>query len=54
MTGRNVMTENAIDAQSEALEPRELSSEELDAVSGGYYFGAAFIFARALREAMPY
>jgi hypothetical protein len=49
------MTENAINAQSEALELRELSSEELDAVSGGYYeFMAAFIFARALREAMPY
>jgi hypothetical protein len=29
------MTGNAI--KSEALEPRDLSSEELDAVSGGFY-----------------
>jgi hypothetical protein len=29
------MTRNAINAKSEALEPRKLSSEELDAVSGG-------------------
>jgi hypothetical protein len=29
------MTRNAIDAKSEALEPHELSPEELDAVSGG-------------------
>jgi hypothetical protein len=29
------MTGNAINAKSEALEPHELSSEELDAVSGG-------------------
>jgi hypothetical protein len=28
------MTGNAINAKSEALEPHELSSEELDAVSG--------------------
>jgi hypothetical protein len=34
MTGRNVMTENATDAKSEALELHELFSEELDAVSG--------------------
>ena len=34
MTGRNVMTENATNAKSEALELHELSSEELDAVSG--------------------
>jgi hypothetical protein len=31
----NVMTGNAINAKSEALEQHELSSEELDAVSGG-------------------
>jgi hypothetical protein len=32
---RNVMTGNAINAKSEALEPDELSAEELEAVSGG-------------------
>jgi hypothetical protein len=32
---RTVMTGNAINAKSKALEPRELSSEELVAVSGG-------------------
>jgi hypothetical protein len=32
------MTGNAINAKSEALEPRELSSEDLDAVSGGSLF----------------
>jgi hypothetical protein len=31
------MTGNAINAKSEALELRELSSEELDAVSGGFF-----------------
>jgi hypothetical protein len=31
----NVMTANAINAKSEALKLHELSSEELDAVSGG-------------------
>ena len=30
------MTRNAINANSEALELRDLSSEELDAVSGGF------------------
>jgi hypothetical protein len=30
------MTGNAINAKSEALELHELSSEELDAVSGGF------------------
>jgi hypothetical protein len=30
------MTENATNAKSEALEPHELSSEELDRVSGGF------------------
>ena len=33
------MTENATNAKSEALEPHELSSEELDRVSGGFIFG---------------
>jgi hypothetical protein len=32
---RTVMTANAINAKSEALKLHELSSEELDAVSGG-------------------
>ena len=31
------MTGNAINAKSEALELHELSSEQLDAVSGGFY-----------------
>ena len=31
------MTGNAINAKSEALELRDLSSEELDAVSGGLF-----------------
>lgn len=30
------MTGNAINAKSEALDPRALSSEDLDAVSGGF------------------
>jgi hypothetical protein len=33
---RTVVTRNAINANSEALELRDLSSEELDAVSGGF------------------
>ena len=33
------MTENATNAKSEALEPHELSSEELDRVSGGFIVG---------------
>jgi hypothetical protein len=33
------MTENATNAKSEALEPHELSSEELDRVSGGFIGG---------------
>jgi hypothetical protein len=35
------MTGNAINAKSEALELHDLSSEELDAVSGGF-FGILF------------
>jgi hypothetical protein len=33
------MTGNAINAKSEALELHELSSEELDRVSGGFIVG---------------
>ena len=36
------MTANAINAKSEALELRELSSEQLGAVSGGWF--CAFVF----------
>jgi ABC-type uncharacterized transport system YnjBCD ATPase subunit len=43
MTGRIVMTENATNAKSEALELHELSSEELDAVSGGYSARMAWV-----------
>lgn len=57
MTGI-VMTENATNAKSEALELHELSSEELDAVSGGSWFAefceellAAANFAKALQQA---
>jgi hypothetical protein len=39
---RNVMTRNAMDVKSEALELRELSSEQLGAVSGGWF--CAFVF----------
>lgn len=44
------MTGNAI--KSEALEPRDLSSEELDAVSGGWFcFG---VVPRAPDNPCPY
>jgi bacteriocin-like protein len=36
------MTENAINAKSEALELHELSEEQLDAVSGGWF--CTFVF----------
>jgi hypothetical protein len=52
------MTGNAINAKSEALELRGLSSEELDTVSGGSWFAefceellAAANFAKALQQA---
>jgi len=54
------MTENAINAKSEALELHELSSEELGAVSGGaiskaqenyMQLQAMKIFAQALKDA---
>jgi hypothetical protein len=50
-------TGNAINAKSEALEVRELSSEELNAVSGGFFAEffeqmlAATTFSRALQDA---
>jgi hypothetical protein len=51
------MTGNAINAKSEALELHELSSEELDAVSGGWFAEfceqllAAEKFSQALQQA---
>jgi hypothetical protein len=39
------MAGNAVNAKSEALELHELSSEELDAVSGGFF---ASLFRQAL------
>jgi hypothetical protein len=46
---RTLMTGNAINANSEALELRDLSSEELDAVSGGF-ISMFFNFLKALSQ----
>ena len=46
------MTGNAINAKSKALEQRELSSEELDAVSGGSIVSILGGFLASLTNAL--